>query len=460
MKRFFGDRAFYRRLFAVMLPILIQNVITNFVSLLDNVMVGRIGTEQMSGVAIVNQLMFVYNLAIFGGISGVGIFTAQFFGSRDDEGVRYTVRMKFYTVFAILAVFLGAFLLFGEQLIMLFLHESTEDIDLALTLSYAREYMAVMLIQMLPFAVMQVYAGTLRETGETRLPMRAGIIAIFINLGLNYVLIFGKLGLPALGVVGAAIATVIARFTECAIVVAVPQLHKARFTYLNGLFASFRVPRRLAGNMLRKGFPLLINELLWSLGMTVLNQCYSYKGPEVIPAVSISSTASNLFFCAFFAMGSTVSIIVGQLLGAGEFERAVDEDRKLITFSLLLCTAVGVVMAAVSPLIPQLYNTIEPVKELASKLLLISACMMPIDSFTNAAYFTLRSGGKTLVTFLFDSVFVWAVCVPAAFIISRFTSIPIIPMFIIVRGLDLLKCIIGYVFIKRRAWVNNLTVEG
>ncbi len=459
MKKYFGDRAFYRKLFAVMLPILVQNVITNFVSLLDNIMVGQVGTEQMSGVAIVNQLMFVFNLAIFGGISGAGIFTAQFYGSRDEEGIRHTIRMKFYTVLVLFGLFIAAFTIFGDKLILLFLHESTEDIDLALTLSYGREYLAVMLIQMLPFAIMQVYAGTLRETGETKLPMTAGLIAICVNLVLNYVLIFGKLGMPALGVVGAAAATVAARFVECGIVVIVPHLKTNKYTYLKGLFSSLRVPKRLVGRMIAKGAPLMANEFLWSLGMTMLNQCYSYKGPEVIPAISISSTASNLFFCAFFAMGSTVAIIVGQLLGAGEFERAVDEDRKLIVFSVLLCSAVGVIMAVVAPFIPRLYNTIDEVKTLASKLLLVSACMMPIDAYTNASYFTLRSGGKTFITFLFDSGFVWSVCVPVAFVLSHFTGIPIVPMFIIVRGLDLIKCIVGYVFIKRRRWVHNLTAE-
>ena len=459
MRKYFGDRAFYRRLFAVMIPILIQNVITNFVSLLDNLMVGAVGTEQMSGVAIVNQLLFVFNLAIFGGISGAGIFTTQFYGSRDNEGIRQTVRMKYYIVLTVFALFFTAFVLFGEQLILLFLHESTEEIDLAMTLHYGKQYLSVMLIQMIPFAIMQVYAGTLRETGETRLPMLAGLVAIFVNLVLNYIFIFGKLGLPAMGVVGAAWATVIARFVECGIVVIVPHLKKAKFPYLTGLFKSFRVGKNLLKDIFVKGLPLMLNELLWSSGMTILNQCYSYKGPEVVPALSISSTVSNLFFCSFFAMGSTVAIIVGQHLGAGDFEKAVDEDRKLIVFSVLLCTATGIVMAAVAPLIPQLYNTIDSVKALAMDLLIVSACMMPIDSYTNAAYFTLRSGGKTFITFLFDSGFVWTVSVPAAFILSHFTGVPIVPMFIIVRGLDIIKCVVGYIFIKRKKWVNNLTTD-
>ncbi len=457
MKRFFGDRAFYRRLFAVMIPILIQNVITNFVGLLDNIMVGRLGTEQMSGVAIVNQLIFVFSLCIFGGISGAGIFTTQFYGSRDDEGIRHTVRIKFCIIIAAVVLFAAGFILFGEKLIMQFLHEGEEELDLAATLAFGKDYLAVMLWQLLPFAVMQVYSGTLRETGETVVPMVAGVIAILVNLFLNWVLIFGKLGAPALGVRGAAIATLIARLAELGIVVVWAHTHTKRYTYIKGLYSSLRVPGALMRSVAVKGLPLLVNEVMWSAGMTMLNQCYSVRGLEVVSAVNISSTVSNLFFCSFFAMGSTVAIMVGRLLGAGEYERAVDEDRKLITFSVLLCTATGMVMAAVAPLVPEVYNTTPAVKALASSLLMVSAAMMPMDAFTNASYFTLRSGGKTFITFLFDSVFVWGVCVPVAFVLSRFTNLPIIPMFITVRCLDLIKCVIGYILIKKRTWVNNLT---
>ncbi len=459
MRRFFGDRAFYRKVFAIMLPILIQNVITNGVSLLDNIMVGRLGTEPMSGVAIVNQLMFVFNLCIFGGISGAGIFTTQFYGSGDEAGIRHTVRMKLYIVMVSVIVFFTVFLLFGERLVELFLHEGEENLNLALTLNYGMEYLAWMLASMLPFAISQVYASTLRETGETFVPMISGIIAIVVNLGLNYVFIFGKLGMPAMGVAGAAIGTITAKVVECAIVVLWTHLHTARFTYAKGLFASAKVPQKLLKSISVKGLPLLLNEMLWASGMTMLNQCYSVRGLEVVSAVNISSTVSNLFFCSFFAMGATVSIIIGQLLGAEKFEQAVDEDRKLITLSVLLCSAVGVIMAVVAPFIPQIYNTTDSVKLLACDLLLVSSAMMPVDAFTNASYFTLRSGGKTFITFLFDSGFVWCVCVTTALVLSRLTNISIIPMFIIIRALDIIKCVIGYILIKKRKWVNNLTVN-
>ena len=456
LKRLIGSRDFYRRLFAVMAPVLVQNVITNFVSLLDNVMVGQVGTEPMSGVAIVNQLIFIFNLCIFGGLAGAGIFTAQFYGKGDNQGVRDSFRIKLYVAAGSLAVFLLLFLTRGEALISLFLHEGEEQLDLAATLNYGLDYLHVMLIQTLPFALTQIYSSTLRETGETVLPMRAGVAAVFVNLFFNYILIFGKLGFPALGVVGAAIATVIARFAECFTVVLWTHRHRDRNPYIVGAYSSLKVPGQLAKQVAVMGLPLLANEALWSAGMAMLNQCYSVRGLEVVSAFNISSTVSNLFFCASMAMGTTVSIVVGQLLGAGELERAVDEDRKLIAFSFALSVAVGAVMAALAPLIPRVYNTTDAVKSLAVRLLIVTAVLMPLNAFTNAAYFTLRSGGKTVITFVFDCVFLWALNIPLAFVLSRFTGLPVVEMYALVEGLNLIKAALGFWLVRSRKWVNNL----
>lgn len=455
-RAYIGDRAFYRRLFAVMVPILIQQLITSFVSLLDNVMVGQVGTEPMSGVAIVNQLLFVYNLCIFGGLAGAGIFTAQFYGKGDWKGLQDTVRTKLWFALLAVAACLTVFLLFGEKLISLFLHQGDEELDLEATLGFAKDYLAVMLIQTVPFALMQVYSSTLRETGETVLPMRAGIAAVLVNLVFNYILIFGKLGAPALGVVGAAIATVLSRFVELTIILVWTHRHRETVPFVEGLYRTMKVPGKLLRQILLLGSPLLLNELLWSGGMTVLNQCYSLRGLEVVSAFNISSTVGNLFFCAFIAMGNAISIMIGQLLGAGELERAVDEDRKLIAFSLALSVAIGLVMAVAAPLVPQVYNTTDTVKELAVKLLLVYAAMMPLFSYTNSCYFTLRSGGKTVITFVFDSLFVWVVSIPVAFVLSRYTGMNIVPMYLIVELLNVIKCVIGFILVRNRSWVVNL----
>ncbi len=456
MHRYIGDRAFYRRLFAVMVPILIQNLITNFVNLLDNVMVGQVGTEPMSGVAIVNQLLFVFNLCVFGGLAGAGIFTSQFYGKEDREGVRDTMRLKIWIAGGIVLVFGGALLLFGKNLIGLFLHEGRENLDLAATLRYGEGYLHVMLLQIVPFAVTQVYASTLRGTGETLLPMRAGIAAVLVNLCFNYILIFGKFGAPALGVVGAAAATVLARVTEMLIVVIWAHRHPERLPYMPGLYRTLRVPASLTGKVLLLGAPLLVNELLWSGGMTTLNQCYSLRGLEVVSAFNISTTISNLFFCSFIAMGDAISILVGQLLGAGELERAVEDDRRLIAFSLFTSLLVAALMALCAPFIPRLYNTTEAVKRLATDLLWIGAVLMPAHAFANACYFTLRSGGKTLITFAFDSLFVWVLQIPLAFVLSRLTDTPIRLMYVLIEAMNLVKCLIGVLMLRSRKWVVNL----
>lgn len=455
-KRYIGDRAFYRRLFALLIPIMVQNVITNFVSLLDNVMVGRIGTEPMSGVAIVNQLLFVFNLCIFGGQAGAGILTAQYFGKGDHEGVRHTFRVKWYVAVGCVAIALTVFLTIGENLITSFLHEGEQGLDLQATFNYAAGYMKVMLLQLPLFAVNQVYVSTLKETGETRVPMISGITAVMVNLVFNYILIFGKFGAPALGVIGAAIATVLSRVVEVGIVVIWTHTHSDRYPFIKGAYSSLKVPKTLIKQITVMGLPLLVNEMLWSSGMTTLNQCYSTRGLEVVSAVNISSTVGNLFFTACLAMGAAVSIMVGQTLGAGDTERAVEEDRKLIAFSVVLCTAVGIVMGLLSPVIPNIYNTEAPVRHLASQLLLVGACMMPLNALTNAGYFTLRSGGKTIVTFLFDSGFVWVICFPLAFILSRYTDWKILPIYIAVQGLELIKATLSVILVRSRVWVNNL----
>ena len=460
LSRFIGSRAFYRRLFSIMLPILVQNVITNFVSLLDNVMVGQVGTEPMSGVAIVNQLLFVFNLCIFGGLAGAGILTAQFYGSNDARGVADTFRAKLYIALAAVLAFVTVFLLAGETLILQFIHEGGEKLDLEATLRHAQAYLRIMLIQIPPFALQMAYSSTLRETGETVLPMKAGIAAVMVNLMLNYILIFGKLGLPALGVEGAAIATVIARYIECTIIVTWTHRHRERNPFLETAYAGFRIPAPLLRKIAAMGLPLLVNELMWSSGMAILNQCYSMRGLEVVSAVNIASTVSNLFFCAFLSMGNATSIIVGQLLGAGELERAVDEDSKLIAFSIVLCTAVGLVMAVLAPLVPRVYNTSDNVRGIASQLLLVVAASMPFHAFTNSCYFTLRAGGQAIVTFIFDSLYQWVLVLPLAFVLSRYTGLPILPMYIAVQAMEFSKCFLGYYLVKKRTWVRDLVRPG
>ena len=456
VKKLVGSKAFYKMVLGITIPIIIQNGITNFVNLLDNIMVGRLGTEQLSGVGIANQLIFVFTLCLFGGLSGAGIFTAQFFGKQDTEGMRYTVRFKLYTALLILAA--GGLILipFGDRLITLFLTEGDATGDVALTLAYGREYLRIALIALIPMSLTQVYANTLRETGQTVPPMVSSIVAVATNALFNYLLIFGVGPFPAFGVVGAAWGTVIARVVELLIVVIWSHTHPGRASFVKGLFASLRIPRRLVGQIVVKTLPLMLNEFLWSSGMTVLNQCYSTRGLVAVAAVNIAVTISNVFNIVYMSMGSAVSIIVGNQLGAGQIEEAKDTDRKIIAFSCVLCLGIGSVMAVFAPLFTSIYNVTDAVKELAAVLIVVYAAMMPFSSFAHNCYFTLRSGGQTFITFLFDSAFVWGVSVPVGLILSRMTALPIIPLFVICMSLELFKCVIGLFMLKSGKWAKKL----
>ena len=457
LKCFIGDKAFYRRVLSVAIPIIIQNGITNFVSLLDNIMVGQVGTVQMSGVAIVNQLMFVFNLCVFGATSGAGIFTAQFFGSRDHEGVRHTFRFKILIGILLSLLGIGVFSFCGSPLIQLYLNGEGNSADAVSTLSYGNAYLQVMLWGLVPFAITNAYSGTLRESNETLVPMLAGVSAVFVNLVLNYVLIFGNFGMPAMGVKGAATATVISRYVELVIVAGWTHLHSGKNPFIKGAYRSIFIPGTLLKQIIVKGMPLLINEALWSIGMATINQCYSTRGLDVVAATNISSTLSNLSSIVYLAMGNVVGIIVGQMLGSGADEKTVrDTDRKLIFTSVVSCLLFGGIMVALSGAFPLFYNTTPSVRSLATLLICITAVMMPFHAYTNAAYFTLRSGGQTMVTFLFDSCFVWACSVPLAFCLSRFTGLSIIPLYVICQSCELLKCAVGAYMIRKGKWIQNL----
>ncbi|MBQ8953117.1 MAG: MATE family efflux transporter [Clostridia bacterium] len=441
----------------VAVPIMIQNGITNFVSMLDNIMVGQMGTEPMSGVAIVNQLLFVFNLCVFGATGGAGIFGAQFAGSGNTDGLRSTTQFKLIVCTLIFFIGLAVYQFGGESLVRLYLHDGSESADIEATLSYAMEYRSVMLWGLLPFMLAQVYSSTLRETGQTVVPMISGICAVFVNLALNYVLIFGHLGFAPMGVRGAALATVISRFVELAIIAVYAHTHTQEHPFMARLYTHWRIPGRLARQITIQGMPLMVNELLWSTGMTILNQCYSTRGLDAVAAVNISSTISNVFSVVFMALGASVGIIVGQRLGAGDMKGARDADNKLIAFSVASCFVMGGILICVAPLFPAIYNTTESVRAIAASLIRINACYMPLNAFANASYFTLRSGGKSGITFVFDSGFTWVLQIPVALALSRLTSLPIVPLFALCFGLDFIKCVLGFALVKQGKWLNNLT---
>ena len=380
-KKYIGDWDFYQKYLLLAIPMILQNAITNLVSFLDNIMVGQLGTEQMSGVAIVNQLIFVYNLAIFGAVSAASIFGAQYFGKGNHKGHMFLTK--------------------GSALISLYLTDTVGNGATDLALQYGLEYLAIMMVGLIPFAVNQSYATNIKETGQTFIPMLASFVAVGTNAILDYLMIFGIGPFPELGVQGAALATVIARYIEALIVVIWAHIHRGKNRYLEGAYTGFGIPLAELKAILIKGFPLMMNEVLWAAGMTTVTQCYSVRGLDVVAGLNIASTITNLFNIVYLQLGSCISIVVGQYLGAGKLEDAKDADNKMIVFSVFCCVS-------------------------------------------------------CICIFLFDSVFTWVIVVPAAYLLAHFTGLGIVSIYFLVQGTELIKVIIGYLMVKSNVWVVQM----
>lgn len=454
--KYFGDKNFYKMTLTIAIPIIIQNLLTNLVSMADNIMVGQLGTNQMSGVAIINQLFFVFNLLVFGGMSGAGLFSAQYFGQKNHNGVRDVFRMKILIGIAIIAISLSVMIFLHEPLINMFLHEGSSSGNIQETFNYAKNYLYIMVIGIAPFVISNCYNTTLKESGQTVVPMKAGVLAVVFDIVLNYIFIFGKLGFPAMGVVGAAIATVISRFVECGYLVIYTHIHSNDYPFIKHCYRTLKVPGSLVKKIIVTGTPLMLNEFLWAGGLTLQTQALSTKGLATVGGLNICNTIGNISNCIFVTMGTTIAIVVGQLLGAGKLKEAKVTATRMAAFLLLISFGMIIILGLLGPVFPHFYNTTDEIRELATKFIWAVAAATPFISLSNSEYFILRSGGKTIITFLFDSCFVCLVNVPVAICLTKFTAIHIVGIFFLVNMLEGIKALIGFIMVKKDIWLNTI----
>lgn len=410
----------------------------------------------MSGVSIANQLINVFTITTFGAMAAIGIFLTQYKGSEDKEGILNCIRLKLYlSVILSVSIFVVANL-WGRDLIGLFLNAEIDDpADIEATLNYGFSYLKIMVPGFVMFELSQVISSSLRECGDTVAAMISSIVAVAVNAFLNYVLIFGKFGAPVLGTDGAAIATVISRVFELAVLV-IYIISKEENHYYYEMFSVGKAPSELLDSIFRKGSPLLINEVLYSAGVAGIAQCYAVRGLEAVAAFNISSTVSNLFYVACYAMGTATSIVVGMSLGRNDIEESRLNATRMIFADFAVSFVFGVLMFFTASAFPHIYNTSESVRALAAEMLRIFAWHLPLQGIYMSCYFILRSGGKTILTFLFDGFSVIAIIYPVAFLLSRFTSMGVIGIFMVVNLIDLPKGIIGIRLVDKGVWVQNI----
>lgn len=456
-KKFIGTADFYKNVISLALPMILQSMITTFVSMVDNIMIGMVGTCELNGVSIANQYTFIFNVTVFGAISGASIFGTQFFGAEDYEGQKYSFRFRIYLAIFLIISGMILFKTFDARLISLFLSKNNDPYLKQMTLNYGVEYIGIMIFGLIPFAIGQSYSSLARECGETKIPMYGSLAAVGINIILDYALIFGKLGMPCLGVAGAAIATVIAKTVEALVVVLWTHKHKDIIKCIVGVYDSFKIPFNLTKNMILKSLPLMFNEFLWSLGVIVVAQSYSVRGLDVVAARNITYTITDVFNVIYLQLGASIGIILGISLGSKQYDKAKDESNKLMFFAIVVSIILAIIVIPIAYIYPNIFNVDAHIKELTTFYIIVQAFAMPLWSFSNASYFVLRSGGKTGITFIFDFVYTWMILIPIAFCLTRFTNLNIYQLMIIITYTEIFKVLLGFLMVKSNIWIQNIT---
>ncbi|HPE68435.1 MAG TPA: MATE family efflux transporter [Thermotogota bacterium] len=438
----------YKRLFSIATPIAIQQIIFASVNFLDTLMVGQLGETALAAVGLSNQVFFVYNLLLFGLTSGGAVFVAQYWGRRETDHISTTTALTLSLALLFSVPFFVPGFFFSAQTLRLF----TPDPEV---LQVGKEYLAVISIGFFASAFSLTFYSVLRSTEHAFVAMFISVTAILTNVVLNFLLIFGNLGFPRLGVFGAGIATLVARILEMVLVLVV--VFGKRFPG-SLKWESFRkIHLGFFKRYMKVTLPTMGNELFWSLGITMYSVVYGHISTRVLSAQRILNSIESFTFSLLFAIASGTAVILGQSLGLSRFEQTKSEAARVLRLSFILSVSVGVVLFLLSPLLLSLYNVPGEVKSLAQTLILLSMLFLPLKNL-NLMFVvgTLRAGGDTRFSFLVESGSLWLAGVPLTALAGLVWRFP----FPVVYAMTLVEETLKLVFLFRRyisgKWLKNV----
>ena len=449
IRKFCFDKEFAKIVLAIAIPLMIQQLITSSVNLIDNLMVGQLGDIAVGGVAAVNRFYIIATYGTNGLINAAAIFIAQFYGAKDYDKMQQTFRFMLVSALIIILLFMVVGI-FVPNLVVSFFSKDQQIIALG------ADYMRIAALSFLPMAITLCIATSMRSVGEIKLPLFASAIAVITNTCLNYCLIFGNFGFPCLGVQGAAIATLIARCLELCIISFFLKINDFEFkTAINKIFV---ISKEIITKVIVKALPLATNEILWSLGMATLFKFYSTRGIDVMSGYSISTTISDIFFVLYAGMAAASTVLISQPFGADDLEKGKSNAYKLLGFCFCLSFVFAILMFGSTFVIPQLYSNISiEARTVATNFLRVQSILFWVYMFTTECFFILRSGGDTKNTLIMDSCFMWLVNIPLVGIFTYFTPVGYLGLYLVGQSTDLVKLIFAYYLIRKEKWVKNLT---
>ena len=455
MKKYIGDKRFYKQVFTLILPIMLQQLFVSIAGYVDNLMINEYGDGPLAynGVSAANRLMFVCNFVWMGLAATASIFIAQYFGAKNKEKIKESIRLSLVVemIFGVIGALV--LLLFGQMVVNSYVQDP-------MSREFGYDYIKVMATGVIFIALNTALSNSLRSVKKATLPLVSGVIGIIVNVCLNYCFIFGNFGFPELGATGAAIATVISKVVEFVVfVVAIIVMKEENF---KGLLKSLKISKNLVKEYIKKGIPLVTNELLWALGMVILTAMYTYKNDLWYNAYSYSQNISDLFFIVFAGIGTGTAVIVGESLGKSDFERAEKDFYSMKGLSIMMGAFVGVLMIITSPYISLMFEPTLEVKEMMIKVLNVTAIFCAIYCYNSVSFFVLRSGGDTTRAFILDQTPTYLIAIPLAAILGINASkwglaLPLI--YLITHSSDVFKIFLGNYFVNKKTWLVNLTTE-
>jgi putative MATE family efflux protein len=442
------DKVFIKRFFAITFPVMIQMIISFFVSFIDNIMVGGISSTVVSAVYAVNQMSFFFIVISYGLFSGASIYVQQFFGAKDTARLAQAVRYKVLIAVIFLCIFIPFILIVGPSIVGFYARASTDKV---LIVEEAIKYLPIIALSFIPYKFSNVYSSTYREIGKTKVPMYVSIVSLFTNAFFNYYFIY----IVKNGIVGVGIATLIARMVELVLLVSFAHYSKEPFT--KGLYRSLKVEWKLVVQISKKTAAMLLNEIMWAGGILMQSLAFASR-LNVLSTLSIVSTTTEIFGIIFAGLAVGVGVMIGSTLGSGDIKKAKELTGQLIWMGVIISLSLGTIIFILAPYIPLLWPSVGREQQvMATQIIRLFTIFLSFFSIGNVTYHILRSGGKTTQTLLLDGVLMWMGTVPLVWALALFTTLPLVWMYLIIQSVDVIKALFGLYLVKRGDWAKNLT---
>lgn len=447
------DRDFFRLVLTISIPVIFQYLVTDMAGLLDSIMVGKLTLEEITGVTIASQIISIIASCMSGCTVSASIYESQYHTVGDNRGIQEVIRYKIVCCLVIYVSMAFIIMIFHSDLIKLFVNDNTCDLNKVII--YGKEYMGILCLGLIFYLLSQVFMSTMVDIGKTKIPFMTSLISITYNLIMNYLLIFGKCGFPALGSKGAAIATASSHLVSIIIILGILLIKRDNYPFLNGLFKTFRISKHLLIDISRNGLLLILGGFTWNLGNTLLVQNYSMMGVSAVLAVTISFKLISVLRLLMSSFGETIIVILGRYIGVKSREEIIHANNLIIKCAFILSLILMTIGFILAPIYPSFFNVPKETRDLIQYCLVFYSSMFIFNCLDQVGYYTLTAGGKTWDSFKFDSGFIFVVYLPLSFILTRFTVLNFKTVFFIVQIFEVLKCYLIFSRMRKNEWITS-----